>query len=103
MKITNNDRTSGIVNSTNLKKLNKISTSSAQKNAEFDQLTISQTPTTMKSDEQFISLLKNQLSSEVKMGASQYKIDDLSKQIALDKYDKNLAEIARKILMDQEV
>ncbi|WP_206459614.1 hypothetical protein [Anaerovorax sp. IOR16] len=103
MKITNNDRTSGIVNSTSLKKLNKISTSSSQKNAEFDQLTISQTPTTMKSDEQFISLLKNQLSSEVKTGASQYKIVDLSKQIALDKYDKNLAEIARKILMDQEV
>ncbi|MEA4987061.1 MAG: hypothetical protein VB095_03305 [Anaerovorax sp.] len=103
MKITNNERPSGIVNSNSLKKSNKISTVSAQKNAEYDQITISQTPAAQKSDEQFISFLKNQLSSEVKMGASQYKIDDLSKQIALNKYDKNLADISRKILMDQEV
>ncbi|WP_324824530.1 hypothetical protein [Sinanaerobacter sp. ZZT-01] len=103
MKVINNERPSGIINSIALKKSSKNSVAPEQKNAEFDQITISQSPTSQKSDEQFITYLKNQLVSEVKSGASQYKITDLSQQIALKQYDNNPADIARKILMDTEV
>lgn len=102
MKITHYERPTAIINS-NCRKTSKIPSASVSRNAEYDQLTIRQTPITQKSDEQFILSLKNQLSSEVKTGASQYKLDDLRRQVTLNEYDKNIADIARKILMDQEV
>ncbi len=103
MKITTNDRFCGRINPTIVKKTPKNTISSEQKSTEFDQITISQTPVSQKSDEQFITFLKNQLLSEVKAGASQYKLADLSQQTALGQYDNNSADIARKILMDLEV
>lgn len=102
MKITHNEKPTGIINSS-FKKSLKLPSASTRKNANYDQLTIHQTTNPIANDEQFISVLKDQLSSEVKMGASQYKLDDLRRQVALNQYDLNPADIARKILMDQEV
>lgn len=74
------------------------------KKESFDQILINKVNQTNTkpalNESQFISGLKSQISAEVQKGASEYKLADLSKQIALDEYDINPADIARKMMMN---
>ncbi len=68
------------------------------KKEKFDSISISQTEKPIMDDSQFMSSLKAQISAEVQRGSSEYKLSDLSRQIALGEYDINPAEVARKIM-----
>ena len=73
------------------------------KSSDFDKITIGATQKTGIPDEQFVSQLKKSIIAEIQAGAPEYKLDDLKQQIALDEYDVNVPDIARKILLDNEV
>lgn len=85
-------------------KSNDAKTAGSAQNADrgsgFDQIMISRSETEKVSDDQFVNMLKKQLSSEVKAGASSYALDDLQRQIALGQYDINASDIARRLICE---
>ncbi len=82
-----------------LKKIKDTQTNKLDnKKEKFDSISISQTEKPVLDDSQFINALKAQISAEVQKGSSEYKLSDLSRQVALGEYDINPADIARKIM-----
>ena len=73
------------------------------KSSDYDKVTIGADKKTGLSDAQFVAQLKKGILAEIQAGAPEYKLDDLKQQIALDEYDVNVPDIARKILLDNEV
>lgn len=63
-----------------------------------DSLTISASKNQI-ADAQFVSSLRNQISSEVKAGTSAEDIDNLSGQISRGEYEIGANEIAKRILL----
>lgn len=81
----------------------RTSSSEAQTSAKasgFDQILINRTADAKLSDDQFVGMLTKQLSSEVKSGTSPYVLEDLQRQVALNQYDVNVSDIARKLISE---
>jgi len=72
----------------------------AAKTAGRDKIIIESTQNPGLSDAQLIAQLKKSILSEIQAGAPEYKLTDLKQQVALDKYDINISEIIRKLLLD---
>jgi len=81
----------------------KSAVETAFKSSDYDKITIGANQKNDLSDAQFIAQLKKGILAEIQAGAPEYKLEDLKQQIALDKYDVNVPDIARKMLLDNEV
>jgi len=78
----------------------KPASDTVSKSSDFDKITIGATQKTGTPDEQFVMQLKKSILSEIQAGASDYKLEGLKQQIALGEYDVNVADITRKIMLD---
>ena len=63
-----------------------------------DTLTIQSEKTNSLSDEQFLSAATKRMAAEVREGASDYKLQDLQRQVAFGEYDIGVNEMIRKIM-----
>ena len=70
------------------------------KPAACDRITIESNQNDRMSDAQLITQLKKSIMSEIQAGAPEYKLADLKQQIAMNKYDVNISDIIRKLLLD---
>lgn len=103
MKITGNYFASQIEKKTIQKTNNAEPTAFKGKLPSVDTITISASKESV-AESQFINALKNQISSEVKVGASPQKLGSISDQVAKGEYEINANEIAKKILLaDSEI
>jgi len=82
---------------------NLPSSGSVSKSSDYDKITIGANQKTDLSDAQFVAQLKKGILAELQAGASEQKLEDLKQQIALEKYDVNVPDTIRKILLDNEV
>lgn len=62
-----------------------------------DTLTIQSEKANSLSDEQFLSVTTKRIAAEVRQGASEYKLQDLRRQVALGEYDIGVNEMIRKM------
>ena len=67
-----------------------------------DKMTIGADSSPVLSDAQLIASLKKSIMADIQAGASQQKIANLKQQVALNEYDINPADIARRMLLDNE-
>lgn len=72
------------------------------KSAFQDTLTIQSEKANTLSDEQFLSMTTKRLANEVREGASEYKLQDLQRQVAFGEYDIGVSEIIRKMMLEGE-
>lgn len=68
------------------------------KSAFQDTLTIQNEKKSSLSDEQFLSATTKRVAAEVREGATEYKLQDLQRQVALGEYDIGVSEIIRKMM-----
>jgi len=80
-------------------KAKKGSSDSVAKSADFDKISIGKDEGG-RSDAQLIAALKKSIMSDLMVGASEQKLNDLRQQIALGEYDVNPSDIAKKMLLD---
>ena len=80
---------------------NQSRAEAALKTAGRDEIIIAANLNTEISDEQFIAQLKKSVLSEIQTGASEYTLESLKQQIALNEYDINTPDIIRKMLLDK--
>ncbi|WP_027400144.1 hypothetical protein [Anaerovorax odorimutans] len=98
MKITLNN----IVSSNNGEhiKSKAIEKKETEQKQSYDKITIGNTSVCDLPKNQFVSVLKNHIMTEVKTGASSYKLNDLSNQIALGEYDTNINSVVKRMMLD---
>jgi len=81
---------------------NRPASGTVSKSSDYDKITIGAVQKDGIPDAQFIAQLKKSILADIQAGAPEYKLDDLKQQIALDKYDINVPDVIRKILLDNE-
>jgi anti-sigma28 factor (negative regulator of flagellin synthesis) len=97
MKITGNYFNSQLEKKAIQKPNNVEQTASKNQSQSVDTITISASKDTV--ENQFISALKNQISSEIKAGTPSQELGTISEQVAKGEYEINANEIAKKILL----
>ena len=68
-----------------------------------DTLTIQSEKANLLTDEQFLSVTAKRMAAEVWEGASEYKLQDLQRQVAFGEYDIGVSEIIRKMMFAGDV
>lgn len=99
MKIMGNYFASQIEKKAIQKPSNAEQTAYKNKAQSVDTITISSASKDSVGDSQFITALKNQISSEVKAGVSPQELNSISDQVSKGEYEINANEIAKKILL----
>jgi len=94
-----------LLNSRNIVKKQKAeeqtpASDGVSRSSDFDKITIGAAEKTGIPDEQFVSQLKKSILAEIQAGASEYKLEGLKKQIALNEYDINVPDITKRIMLD---
>ena len=72
------------------------------KETDRDKITIGANHPSGPTDAQLIASLKSGIMADMQTGASQQKINSLKQQIALNQYDVNPSDIAKRLMLDSE-
>lgn len=100
MKVSLNNIAAPRNNTGDYKQAKTTDTKGQDQQQSYDKITIGTSSLCDLPNNQFISVLKNRLSAEVKTGASNYTLTDLGNQVALGQYDINIASVVKKIMLD---
>ena len=90
------------VTNAQIPKKSRVSSEEAAKQADCDKITIGASNSSGPSDAQLIASLKKSIMTDIWAPAPEQKINDLKQQIALNQYDINPGDIAKRLMHDSE-